>query len=320
VDVTLSALGYCLPAGRRTLDELVARGQTASDAARLAALGFATIHVADDESVDQLAARAVDDLRRRSGFDLERVSLILYGGGLALSSMVDPGPEFRWTRTANPLPFFKFPGTRLQHALGLPNVPVLGVAQLACNAMQGCIRLARALIVAEGLEHVLCVCADRFPPDAGREIVYNLMSDGASAVVVSRGGERNRVRAAVQITRGLYWDGESSHDQLVAAYFSVAKKAIDDGLAAAGLSVSELDLLIPHNINQKSWDILAQVMRLGRERIYTDNIARIGHVVASDNVINHLDACEAGRVRPGDRVAWFVTGFGAHWSCLVLEA
>jgi 3-oxoacyl-[acyl-carrier-protein] synthase-3 len=260
-------------------------------------------------------------LRRRSGFDLAQVSLMLYGGGLALSSMVDPGPEFHWSRTANPLPFFKFPGTRLQHQLGLPHVPVMGVAQLACNAMQGCIRLARALLLAEpALEHVLCVCADRFPPEANREIVYNLMSDGAAAALVSRGGERNRVVATTQITRGLYWDGESSHDQLVAAYFPVAKKAIADALAQAGLTVDALDLLIPHNINAKSWDILAQVVGVPRARVYTDNIARVGHVVASDNVINYLDAVAAGRVRPGDKVAWFVTGFGAHWSCTVLEA
>jgi 3-oxoacyl-[acyl-carrier-protein] synthase-3 len=321
MDVVLGAFGYYLPATRRTLDELVRNGHTTSDAARLVQLGFDSIHVAGDEPVDVLAAGAVADLVRRSGFDLERVSLMLYGGGLAVSSMVDPGADFGWGRTSNPLPFFKFPGTRLQHELGLPHVPVMGVAQLACNAMQGCIRLARALIVAEpALEHVLCVCADRFPPDANREIVYNLMSDGASAVLVSRGGGRNRILGSTQITRGVYWDGESSHDQLVASYFPLARQVILDGLGQAGLAVAALDLLIPHNINRKSWDILSQVVGISPSKIFTDNIARVGHVVASDNVINYVDAMAAGRVRPGDKVAWFVTGFGAHWSCTVLEA
>jgi 3-oxoacyl-[acyl-carrier-protein] synthase-3 len=319
--ITLSALGYHLGPVRRSLGELVALGHTTSDEARLRALGFEHVYVAGDEPVDALALRAVGDLVRRSGFDLQRVDLILYGAGLAVSSMIDPGGDFAWNRTANPLPFFKFPGTRLQHELGLPRVPVLGVGQLACNAMQGCIRVARALLVAEpGLQHVLCVCADRFPSDANREIVYNLMSDGAAAVVVSRGGQRNRLLASTQVTRGVYWDGESSHDQLVAAYFPVARQAIQEGLREAGLDVGSLDLLIPHNINRKSWEILSQVVGVSAGKIFVDNIARVGHVVASDNVINFVDATEAGRVRPGDKVAWFVTGFGAHWSCLVLEA
>lgn len=318
--ITISALGYHLPARRVTVEELVAAGRTHSDAAKLRTLGYDTVHVADEERVEEMALQAIEDLVRRSGFDLARTSMILYGGGLATSAMIDPGPTFAWSATDNPLPFFKFPGTYVQHALGLPDVPVMGVGQLACNALHGCVRTARALLLAEpALEHVLCVASDRFPPTAGREIVYNLMSDGAAAVVVSRGGERNRILASTQVTRGRYWDGESAHDHLVAAYFPLARQAILAGVAAAGLGVADLDLFVPHNINAKSWDILAGFLGLPRDRVFTDNIARVGHVVAADNVINHLDALAAGRLRPGARVAWFVTGFGAHWSCTILE-
>jgi 3-oxoacyl-[acyl-carrier-protein] synthase III len=55
------------------------------------------------------------------------------------------------------------------------------------------------------------------------------------------------------------------------------------------------------------------------ERIYTANIARVGHVVASDNIINYIDAFAQGRILRGHKIAMFVMGFGAHWSCTVIE-
>jgi 3-oxoacyl-[acyl-carrier-protein] synthase III len=221
----------------------------------------------------------------------------------------------------DPTPLFRFPGTCLQGELGVPNATVIGIAQLACNTFQAAIRVARALLVAEpSVRHVLCVAADRFSAHAKREIVYNLMSDGACAAVVSGGQLSNRILATAQITRGAYWDSTISHDQLIAAYFPLARRAILEAVAAAGLRISDIDLLIPHNLNVKSWEILAQVAGIPIERIYTANIARIGHVVASDNIINYVDAIEQGRVARGDKIAMFVMGFGAHWSCTILEA
>ena len=140
----------------------------------------------------------------------------------------------------DPTPLFRFPGPNLQAELGIPNASVIGIAQLACNTFQAALRVAHALLVAEpSLRHVLCVAADRFPPRASREIVYNLMSDGACAAVVSRGQGSNRILATVQITRGAYWDSCISHDQLIAAYFPLARRAILEAIAAAGLDIGE---------------------------------------------------------------------------------
>ena len=295
-------------------------GRVTSSAAKLRELGYDSVRVATTESVAELAAGAVADLVQRTGFDPGRVGMILYGSGLALSSMVDPGTEFTWAAATNPVPFFRFPASQLQHALGLPQVPVLGVTQLACSAFQGCVRLASGILHAEPrIEHVLCVSADRFPERANREIVYNLMSDGACAAVLSRGAPGNRILAIEQVSRGVYWDGEANHDRLIAATFPLARQVLTAALAQAQLKVDDLALLVPHNINVKSWEILAQVLGLPVDRIFTDNIARFGHAVASDNVINFVDALKAGRLRRGDKVALLVTSFGAHWNCMILE-
>jgi 3-oxoacyl-[acyl-carrier-protein] synthase-3 len=320
VDCGLSALGYYLPPQERSVSDIVNAGRSNSSADKLLALGFERIRIADEETGEWMAVAAVRDLERRTGFDLERVDAIIYSGALGTSSVILSDEADR-AEPHDPTPLFRFPGCYLQAELGLPNASVIGVAQLACNTFQAALRTARALLASEPeLDHILCVAADRFPRDARREIVYNLMSDGACAAVVSRGHSSNRILSATQITRGAYWDGTVSHDQLIAAYFPLARKAIVDAVERAGIGIDALRLLIPHNLNLKSWSILAQVVGIPLERIYTRNIARIGHVVASDNVINYVDAVAEGRVARGDHVALFVMGFGAHWSCTVVQA
>jgi 3-oxoacyl-[acyl-carrier-protein] synthase III len=319
--IGISALGYYLPPSERSIAQLVESGLTNSGADKLIQLGFGTIRIADEESAVHMATQAVRDLQRRSGFDLEQIDVLLYAGALATSSVVMRDDAEPWDAMLDPTPLFRFPGPCLQAELGIPNAAVIGIAQLACNTFQGALRVARALLLAEpAVNHVLCVAADRFPARARREIVYNLMSDGACAAVVSRGQPANRILATVQITRGMYWDSSISHDQLIAAYFPLAKRAILEAVFAAGLEIGGIDLLVPHNLNIKSWEILGQVVGIPLERIYTANIRRIGHVVASDNIINYLDSIAAGRVASGDKVALFVMGFGAHWSCTIIEA
>ena len=318
--VGIPAMGYYLPPTRQSVDQVVAAGQAISDAAKLSQLGFDSIRVAGEIPATQMAVEAVRDLQRRSGFDLDRIDVIVYAGALATSSIVTSDDQPAWGAMHDPVPLFRFPGPCLQSVLALPNASVIGIAQLACNTFQAALRVARALILAEpSVNNVLCVAADRFPAGARREIVYNLMSDGACAAVVSRDSNSNRILATAQITRGAYWDGTVSHDQLIAAYFPLARRVILEALEAAGLQVGELDHLIPHNLNHKSWEILAQIVGISLAKIYTANIPRIGHVVASDNVINLLDAVDAGHVKRGDKVALFVMGFGAHWSCTILE-
>jgi 3-oxoacyl-[acyl-carrier-protein] synthase III len=319
--IGISALGYYLPPYERSIAELVESGLTNSSEDKLIQLGFGSIRIADEEPAVQLATQAVRDLQRRSGFDLGQIDVLLYAGALATSSVVMSDDVDSWNTMVDPTPLFRFPGTCLQAELGVPNASVIGIAQLACNTFQAAIRVAQGLLVAEpSVRHVLCVAADRFPARAKREIVYNLMSDGACAAVVSRGQIANRILATVQITRGVYWDSCISHDQLIAAYFPLARRAILEAVAAAGLEIGQIDLLIPHNLNIKSWEILAQVVGIPLDRIYTTNIARIGHVVASDNIINYIDSITEGRIARGDKIAFFVMGFGAHWSCTIIEA
>jgi 3-oxoacyl-[acyl-carrier-protein] synthase-3 len=186
--------------------------------------------------------------------------------------------------------------------------------------MMTAVNLARAALLADpSVRRVLCVSADVLPAGSRREIMYNLISDGACALLLERGQGPNRLIWQRQVTKGYYWDCELRANEIVAAYFPTARAIIQDTLASVGLAGSDLAWIIPHNVSLRSWEILLQLVDLPLDRLYADNIPAKAHIISGDNFINLRDAEVQGRLRPGDRLLLFNFGFGASWACLLIE-
>jgi len=318
--VGIRGVGYAFPAAHPSVRELAAQGRVASDPGLLEGFGFQRVHAALDETPWELACQAARQALDEAGWTASSVELLVYGGvGGATAFVSAPSEQESWAShrtTAR----FRYPGPRLQHELGLDRAQVLGVDQLACTTLFGAVRVARALCLAEGLGRALCVVADFFPRDAGREAVFNCTSDAAVAVLVERGTALNRILSHVQVTHGLYWDADALRSEMLSAYFPVAKDVIAKTVAGAGWRAEEVDWVLPHNVASRSWRILSALAGLGGARLWTENLARDGHTLAGDNFINLADARASGRVRPGEKLLLFSFGYGAHWTGMALEA
>jgi 3-oxoacyl-[acyl-carrier-protein] synthase-3 len=157
------------------------------------------------------------------------------------------------------------------------------------------------------------------PRGSRREVLYNLISDGAAAALVERGGKRNRIVAHTQVTKGYYADPKSQGNEIVASYFATARHVIPETLKQARLEMADIAMVLPHNVNRRSWDILRQLFNIPADRFFGSNIARKGHTIAADNAINLCDAVKTGKVNRGDYLLLFTFGFGAHWACTILQ-
>jgi 3-oxoacyl-[acyl-carrier-protein] synthase-3 len=197
---------------------------------------------------------------------------------------------------------------------------VVGVSQAGCASFFSAIRMARGLFAAEpNLNLALCVAAERLPPAENREILYSLISDGGCAALVERNATLNRIVAYAQVTKGFYWDSAEKQDEIVAAYFPTARAVIREALEYAGLTLDDIRLIIPHNVNLQSWRVLLSLLEVPKEKFFGRNIGSRGHTIAADNIMNLADAVRLGRVRSGDFVMLFTFGFGAHWACMILQ-
>lgn len=300
--------------------ELSAAGLLQTEPEVLERFGFERVHVAVDESPYELARRAASQLLGEHGVDPASLGLLIYSGPPGTLSLIPATELWNLADALSTTARFKYPGTRLQYELGLINASVLGVDQLACSTLFGALRIARSLCLTEGIERALCVNAEFFPPAAGREAVFNCTSDAACAVLVDRRAVRNRVAASVHVTKGYYWDCDARKNEIVASYFPTSKYVIERAIAEAGWSPADVDWIIPHNVSLRSWELLLSLLALPNARLWSNNIARHGHVIAGDTFINLRDALDGHAVGPGQKLLLFTYGYGAHRTALAVEA
>jgi 3-oxoacyl-[acyl-carrier-protein] synthase III len=310
--IGIAAIAYALPEetiGLRTLEE---RGLLESPADALAQFGFRCIHVSD-RPADDLALIALRRLIDEQQIDPESVDALFYAGAIPESQRVADG--------GTALEGFNYPAARLQYECGLVNAGTIGIAQAGCTGLLCAVALAADHLRANnGARRAICVSADVLPAGCPREIIFNVVSDGGCAVLVERGGLRNRILAYRRVAKGYYWQAAARRNEIVAAYFPTARTVVRDTLASCGLSASDIALILPHNVSLRSWQILLPLLGMSSDRLFSENIAAKGHVISADNFINLKDAGDRGRIAAGDRLMLFSFGFGANWACMVLEA
>ena len=316
----IGSIAYRLPANAVDLRSLGRAGLLTSEPEVLEGFGFRQVHVAQEETPYDLAVAASQAVLGAAAIDPASIDMLIYAGVQSATAFVPRPSAADSAAVQRSTVRFRYPAMRLQHELGLTRAQVIGVDQLACTSLLAAVRMARAFCVAEQLERVLCVAADFFPCDAGREAIFNCTSDGAAAVIVERGGSTRPIRSAVQVSKGYYWNPDTLRDETIAAYFPTAKHVIERAVAEAGWRMSDVDWVIPHNVSVRSWDILTALAGLRGARVWSKNIGRVGHTLAGDNFINLADAVDAGDVVAGEKLVLFSFGYGAHWTALAVEA
>jgi 3-oxoacyl-[acyl-carrier-protein] synthase-3 len=266
-------------------------------------------------NVPELALRSGRDALNHAGIDASRVDALFWISALSANHEHESQAE----ADSSILHRFCYRGSWLQESLGLDRATVSGIAQQGCAGMFSGMRQARALLSAEpDLSNVLCVAADAFPPEAQREILYNLISDAGCACVLSSEQVLYRWVAYHQVSKGYYWDVPARQSEIIAAYFPTAALTIRGVLQKANLRPDEIDLVIPTGVNADSWPILMRLCGLPDDRLYQPRQSR-GHTIAADSLLILEEAKAQGALRPGMKLLLFAYGFGSSWCALILE-
>jgi len=312
-DVFVDHLAYALGDQRHSVEESVAAGRTISTPQVLRDAGFRQHHVCSaQETAYDLAKGALAGM----GADLSGIGAVVYATCIPMNGSIGDLELFHKTRDVKHL--MDFPASHLQADFGLDRAAVIGLNQQACTGMLGSLRLARTLLVAEPeVRKVLCITADRFPPEALYEQAYNLISDGGAACLVSTEPEGYRIVAWHSITNGAL--ASASDDETVGTYFNYTHRLIQETLAKARIEITDIRWIVPQNMNVKAWQILARLLRVDPDSVFFGTIGEVAHVVSGDNIINLKRLTDEGRIQPGDRVLLCMAGYGLNWQCMILE-
>ncbi len=310
--IGITAMSYELPSTRFSLPELRKTRVITSKVETLSDFGFRYAYIAECDAFD-LALRATRKLFKTHKVDPDSIDVIIYATALSDTSKAKK-------KTIDPIMLFRYPATHLQYEMGMRKAQVMGISQAGCVSLWTAIRVAKSMLISDTkINKVLCVSADVLPKGSVREILYNVVSDAACAVLIERNAFDNVIVSETQITKGFYWSPADQKNEVVASYFPTAKRVIADSLAYAKMTIDDIRYIVPHNVNRQSWEVLASMAGIPIEKVYLKNIPEYGHTVASDNIINLLSLSERGLIKKGDNLLLFTYGFGSHWSSTIIR-
>lgn len=239
-----------------------------------------------------------------------------------------------------------FPATAsvIQDGLGATHAGAFDLSA-ACSGFVYGLSMARGHILAGDAEYVLVIGAEtlsRFVDWTDRSTCV-LFGDGAGAVLVAASDVPGGIMASVLGSDGSGADlltipaggsampasletvSNGSHyikmDGRAVFRFAarVMAEATTQVLAKAGLTVEDVDLVIPHQANQRiiQNSVLKQ-LQIPEEKVFV-NLQKYGNTSTASIPIALCEAIDAGKVAPGDRLVFVGFGAGLTWAACAIE-
>ena len=307
----VAGTGSYLPPRVMTNDDFAKRLDT-SDAWIRERTGIASRHIADEKQTSSdLALEASKRALEAAGVKAAEIDLII---------------------VATSTPDFVFPSTAclLQAKLGVAGGAAFDV-QAVCSGFVYAIATADTFIRSGQYRRALVVGAEVF----SRILDWNdrgtcvLFGDGAGAVVLvagdkpgihasmlrADGSQAGMLSVPGNVNRGaicgspyLQMDGQG--------VFKFAVRVLDESaretLAAAGMTLNDIDWLIPHQANVRILDAVARRLKLPAHKLVV-TVDHHGNTSAASVPLALDEYVRAGRILPGHRVLMQGVGGGFTW-------
>jgi 3-oxoacyl-[acyl-carrier-protein] synthase-3 len=242
-------------------------------------------------------------------------------------------------------PDMPFPSTAcyVQRLIGAHNAFCLDV-QAACSGFIYALELAKNAIRAGQVDIALVIGAEKltsvvdwqdrqtcvlFGDAAGAVVVgargapYGIRStalgsDGrlAELLMLPGGGSRNPTSPET-IEKRLHYMKMSGRDVFKHAVNRMLE-ACQKAIAKAGLTVDDVDLVIPHQANLRIIEAIGHRLGVPTEK-YFINIEKYGNISAASIPVALDEAVRGGRIKQGDTILLVAFGGGFTWGAAVVE-
>jgi 3-oxoacyl-[acyl-carrier-protein] synthase III len=306
----IEAVACYLPEQRVSVEDVAGRLGLTSMQTRLFRrfLGLAEIRLDPDGSLLDLLSAALSRLDPLRGRE-HQVRYVLYARAMPV---VAPYP-------VNTL-------RELCRAFGLGHAVSCTVTHHACASGLLAIDAAGRLLAGNGDADALALVLageKAFTRDAQYVPGTSVFGEGAAACLISPQGPRDRVLAYASSIRGEF-DGRLDAMPEMASRFekeypSSLAEVITAAVSQAGVSLEEISLILPHNVNALSWQRLCRRIGFPAERVLLSNVQVTGHAFCADTFINYSTAAARGLLQPGRRYLLAAAGLGATFSAMVVE-
>ena len=98
----------------------------------------------------------------------------------------------------------------------------------------------------------------------------------------------------------------------------VLARSVAEVIGRSGLSTDEIDLLIPHQANERIIEVAARQLGMPMAKVFV-NIAKYGNTSAASVPIALCEALDEGRCKEGDTIVMVGFGAGLTWASAVVQ-
>lgn len=253
--------------------------------------------------------------------------------------------------TLSPDYYFPGSGVLVQRNLGIDTVGALDVRN-QCSGFVYALSVADQYIKTGMYKNILVIGSETHSPGLdlttrGRAVSV-IFGDGAGAAIVSRSenneqgilsthlhseGQYAEELALIAPGIGKRWvtDILAENDPKDVSYYPYMngqyvfkhaiirfQEVIQEGLQANNLTVSDIDLLIPHQANLRISQFIQQKLKLDDAKIF-NNIMQYGNTTAASVPIALTEAFEKGKIKQGDLVVLAAFGSGFTWASAIIR-
>lgn len=242
-------------------------------------------------------------------------------------------------------PDYLFPSAAclIQHQVGAGRAAAFDL-NAACSGFVYGLSVADSLIRAGAHRTILIVGTDiltnrlhwdkrdtavLFGDGAGAVVVHGELGDrgllqtylganggGYDLLYLPAGGSKHVIRCdnIDSLELGIVMNGKELFKQAVIAFSDAAQRILTN----AGMSIDDVELLIPHQANTRILYSVSDRLGLPREKVFV-NIEKLGNTVAATIPIALDDAFQQGRLREGAVVLLVAFGAGLTWGSVLLR-
>ena len=334
----IAGIASFLPTSKLTNEELAAEFGDWHASQILSKTGIAVRHIAaSDECASDLGVAAARRLFESGACDPAEIDFLLFC-------------------TQSPDYFIPTTACLMQHRLGLKTTCGAIDFNQGCSGYVYGLALAKSLIETGTARNVLLVTADTYTKFLNRRdrSVRTLFGDGAAATLIKPiksestaeligpfilgtdgGGAHNLIvkagglrcpatneTAIEQQDEGGNWRADQNLYMNGGELFNFTLKTVpgatEELLSKAGVTIDEVNLIIPHQANKFMLERLRAKMKIPAEKFFID-MENVGNTVSSTIPIALEAVLGKGQVKSGDRVALLGFGVGYSWGAVMIR-
>jgi len=316
----ITGVGKALPEKRLTNADLEAMVET-SDEWISKRVGIKERRMVEDgEWTSHLAARAAKDSLAMSGVPADKIDLIIVS-------------------TTTPDTLYPSVSCLVQKEIGAVNAGAVDIAA-ACTGFVYAMGTAWAMIKSGLMKNVMVIAAETVTSvvDWTDRDTCVLFGDGAGAAVLSASEDEGVGILSMKLqSDGTYSDflklpnsgcrvfpeyagrfvKMQGNDVFKHAVRNMAECAVDV-VTAAGLTLSDVSLFIPHQANIRIIDAIATRLKVPKEKVFV-NIEYYGNTSSATIPIALCEAVEQGRLKSGDVLVLDAFGAGLTWGAMAIR-